>query len=86
MSNKFHRYYLKGLQLLSFKIVTNKFLDIFTDRVQMVNKLTHISGSFIDHIYIKKALMEEYFTNVTIEKISFSDHDAVKNCYLGKSC
>ena len=44
----------------------------------MANKLTHISGSLIDHICIKKALMEEFFTNVTVENIYFSDHDAVR--------
>ena len=35
----------------------------------MVNKPTHISGSLVDHIYIKKDLMEEFFTNVTAENI-----------------
>ena len=44
----------------------------------MVNKPTHISGSLIYHVYIKKALMEEFFTNVTAENIYFSDHDAVR--------
>ena len=57
------------------KVSQNKFLDIFTDHVQMVNKPTHISGYLIDHIFIKKALMEELFTNVTF--IS-SDYDAVR--------
>ena len=56
----------------------NEFLDIFTDHVQMVNKPTHISGSLIDHVYIKKALMEELFTNVTVENIYFSDHYAAR--------
>ena len=37
------------------------FTDIFTDQVQMVNKPTYISGSLIDHIYIKRALTEEFF-------------------------
>ena len=51
----------------------------------MENKPTHISGSLIDHAYIKKALMKEFFTNVTVENNYFSDHDAVriaiwKNC------
>ena len=46
----------------------------------MANKLTHISGSLIDLICIKKALMVEFFTNVTVENIYFSDHDAGKNC------
>ena len=39
------------------KVLQNKFLDIFTDHVPMANKPTHISGSLIDHVYIKKALM-----------------------------
>ena len=56
----------------------NKFLDIFTGHVQIVNKPTNISGSLIDHVYIKKALMEEFFVNVTVEKNFFSDHDAVR--------
>ena len=41
------------------KVSQNKFLDVFTDHVQMVNKPTHISGSLIDHVYVKNALMEE---------------------------
>ena len=44
----------------------------------MVNKPTHISGSLIDHFYIKKSLMDKFFTNATVENIYFSDHDAVR--------
>ena len=60
------------------KVIENKLLDIFTDHVQMVNKPTHISGSLIDHVYITKTLMEEFSTNVTVENIYFSDHDALR--------
>ena len=60
------------------KVSQNNFLDIFTDHSQTVNKPTHISGSLIDHVYIKKALMEEFFTNVIVENIYFSDHDAIR--------
>ena len=60
------------------KVSQNKILDIFTDHVQMVNKPTHISGSLIDHVYIKKFLMKELFTSVTAENIYFSGHDAVR--------
>ena len=56
----------------------NKVLDIFTDHVQTVNKPTYITGSLIDHVYINKALMEEFFTNVTVENSYFSDHDDVR--------
>ena len=51
------------------KVLQNKFLDIFADHVQMVNNPTHISGSLTDHVYLKKALMEECFTNVSVENI-----------------
>ena len=30
------------------------------------------------HVYIKKDLIEELFTNATVENIYFSDHDAVR--------
>ena len=56
----------------------NKFLDIFTDHVQMVDKPTHISGSLINHVYMKKAFMEEFLTNVTVENIYFLDYDPVR--------
>ena len=39
----------------------------------MVNKPTHLSGSLIDHAFIKKAWMEEFFINGTVEKDYFSD-------------
>ena len=49
----------------------NKILNIFTDHDQMLNKPAHIFGSFIDSAYIRKALMEEDFTNITVENIFF---------------
>ena len=60
------------------KMSQNKFSDIFRNHVQMVNKATHISGSLIHHVYIKKVLMEEFFTNVTFGNIYFSDHVAIR--------
>ena len=53
------------------KMAYNKILNIFTDHDQMLNKPAHISGSFIDSAYIRKALMEEDFTNITVENIFF---------------
>ena len=61
------------------KVSENKLLDIFTYHFQMVNKPTHISGSLINNVSIKKTLMEEFFTNVSVENIYFSDHDALRN-------
>ena len=36
-----------------------------------------MSGPLIDHRYIKRALMGEFITNVTVKKY-FSDHDAAR--------
>ena len=60
------------------KVSENKLSDIFTHHVQTVNKQTRISGILIEHGYIKKILMEEFFTNATVENIYFSDHDTVR--------
>ena len=66
------------LQLNLLKVSQNNFLDIFTNHVLMVNKPTHISGSLIDHVYLKKVLMEEFFTTLTIENIYILDHHVVR--------
>ena len=44
----------------------------------MVKKPAQIFGSFIDHFYIKRVLMEKCFTMINVEKKYFSDHDAVR--------
>ena len=51
------------------KSENNLFLNHFAEHVQIINKLMHISGSLIDHVYIKKTLMEELFTNAIVENI-----------------
>ena len=38
----------------------NLLLNHFTEHVQIVNKPTHRSATLIDHVYIKKILMEEF--------------------------
>ena len=60
------------------KVSENKLLDIFTHHAQMVNKPVHISRSLIDHVYNKKTLTKEFSTNVSVENIYFSDHDAFR--------
>ena len=56
------------------KVSGNKLLDIFTDHVQVVNKPTHISGSCL----YQEKLIEEFFTNATVENFYFADHHAVR--------
>ena len=48
------------------------------EHVQMVNIPTHICGSLINHVYIKKTLIEEFSANATVENIYFSDYDAIR--------
>ena len=37
-----------------------------------------MSGLLLDQVYIKKTLIEEFSTNVHVENIYFSDHDAAR--------
>ena len=60
------------------KVSENKVLDIFIHHVQMENKPAHISGSLIDHVCILRTLLEEFSTNVSVENIYFSDHNALR--------
>ena len=58
--------------------VTEKKTYIFTNHFNIVNKPTHMSGLLLDQVYIKKTLIEEFSTNVHVENIYFSDHDAAR--------
>ena len=58
------------------KLSENKILDIFTDHFQTVDNPTHISRFSMDHIYIKKRFIEEFFSSTTVENIYFLDHAA----------
>lgn len=63
----------------------NKLLNYFTDHAQTVFKPTHISGSQIDHVEIRKTSLEEFSTKVTLESIYFSDHDNVRLSFIASS-
>lgn len=53
------------------KVSEKKLLGIFTDNVHIVNKLTHLSGSLIDHVYIKKTVVAEFSINATVKTFTF---------------
>lgn len=59
------------------KVSENKLLNISTDHVQMVNKLTHI-WILTDYVYVEKTLMVTFSIIVTIKHIYFLDHDAIR--------
>ena len=51
--------------------IIKSFLDTFIDHIHIVNKWINISKSLLNHLYIKKTLMEEFPTNATVENIYF---------------
>lgn len=60
------------------KVLSNKLLDQIIQYNQTENEPTHISGSQVDHVCVKSALLEEFHTNAIVQNISFSDQDAVR--------
>ena len=46
--------------------------------VQLVEFPTHISGSMLDHVYVKRSFLEGYEVEIAVLNTYFSDHDAVR--------
>ena len=61
-----------------FKANPDKLMDFLKNYSQLVREATHISGSLIDHVYVRKNLLEEFNVNVKVQNVYFSDHDAVR--------
>ena len=55
-----------------------KLLAVLTNYRQIIDQPTHISGSLIDHVYIKKTFQNQTDIHSIVKNIYFSDHDAVK--------
>ena len=51
--------------------------QILSEYVQLVGFPTHIAGSTLDHVYVKKSFLEDYKVEIVVLNI-FSDHDAVR--------
>ena len=56
---------------------TNNLSDLLCEYVQIVQEPTHISGSLIDHVYVKQSLFDSYDIKCIVKNTYFSDHDAV---------
>ena len=53
--------------------------NVLTNYTLLVNKGTHISGSLLDHVYVKNEILQKFSVDKTeIVSIYFSDHDVVK--------
>ena len=42
----------------------------------IVNVPTHLSGSLLDHVYVKETMLQEMKLEVILKNVYFSDHDA----------
>lgn len=80
---------LKQLLYDDIDIIMGDFnIDAFKPNKELVNVLsnykliiqsaTHLSGGQIDHIYIKKALLDMFHVDSTVHIVHFTDHDALK--------
>ena len=67
-----------GVRAGDFKYDVLKVSKKDSNHFKIVNKLTQILGWLTDRFYIKKNLMRELSTNVTMKIIYFSDRDAVR--------
>ena len=52
--------------------------QILSEYVQLVEFPTHIRGSTLDHVYVKKSFLEDYKVEIVVLNTYFSDHDAVR--------
>ena len=56
-----------------------KLSDLLADYKQMITEPTHITGSLIDHVYVKQiTVLDQFVCHSTIKNIYFSDHVAIK--------
>ena len=52
--------------------------DFLGNYTLIINQPTHLSGSLLDHVYVKNDFMNKISIRCIIKNIFFSDHDAVK--------
>ena len=61
-----------------FNLKPNEQLDqVLSEYKQLVTESTHIGGSILDHIYVKKSFLSKYNVCMFIESVFFTDHEAV---------
>ena len=51
---------------------------LLSDFEQIVEGPTHVDGGLIDHVYIRKSLLEKFSAEIMNVCVNLSDHDAVK--------
>ena len=52
--------------------------QILSEYVELTEFTTHIAGTSLDHVYVKKSFLEDYKVEIVVLNTYFSDHDAVR--------
>ena len=52
--------------------------NIFSEYTQVVKEPTHLSGSLLDHIYVRNTVLQEFYISTSVINLYFSDHDAIR--------
>ena len=52
---------------------------------QLVTEPTHLGGRIVDHVYVKKSILQHLSIAVNVKSIFFSDHEAIKVVITKKS-
>ena len=51
---------------------------IFSNYIQVVYKPTHLEGTLLDHVFVKKAVVKQITVSCSVLNIYFSDHDVIQ--------
>lgn len=62
----------------AFGPLASSVTNILSNFVQIVSEPTHLNGTLIDHIYVRKSVLETFSIDYcSVITVSFSDHDAI---------
>ena len=77
VSDKLH-IILGDFNLDAFKSENDPVRELLSNYKLIVDEPTHLSGSLLDHVYVRNDVMENLSVECIIKSIFFSDHDVVK--------
>ena len=71
--------YKPDIILGDFNVKPNvELCNLLGNYTQLVSQATHVAGSNLDHVYIQNELLDDYYVNVNINYIFFSDHEMIE--------
>lgn len=67
-----------NINLLKDNTSSKELQHILKDFNQVIEFPTHADGGLIDHVYVKKSLLQEFSFDILKVCLSISDHDSLK--------